>query len=100
MKTLTSWCTKTQKSLLITEGETTAEYIDPIKMIEAANQEVAAARNLFARAEDPDMIEWAIFNLMAAEKRYNYLLKKYRQDQAGQYVNSRSVSTETGGVSV
>jgi len=53
--------------------------IDDIKVIKMAGDEVAAARNSYAEVEDPDMVDWAVYSLTAAEKRYDYLLKKYRQ---------------------
>ncbi|MDD4171936.1 MAG: DUF2508 family protein [Syntrophomonas sp.] len=53
--------------------------IDDIKVIKMAGDEVAAARNIYAEVEDPDMVDWAVYSLTAAEKRYDYLLKKYRQ---------------------
>jgi hypothetical protein len=44
-----------------------------------AGEEVAAAQNIYSEVGDPDLVDWAVYQLTAAEERYNYLLKKYRQ---------------------
>jgi len=59
--------------------EEPGEPIDEIKLIQMAGEEVAAAQNIYSEVEDPDMVEWAVYKLTAAEKRYDFLLKKYRQ---------------------
>lgn len=74
-------CKKVQQVWIITEAEECGEYKDPVQMIKAAGEDVAAARNLFARADDPEMVDWAVYNLTACERRYDYLLKKYRHEK-------------------
>ena len=68
-----------RKSWIIRPIEEPNEPIDEIKLIQMAGEEVAAARNIYSEVEDPDMVDWAVYKLTAAEKRYDYLLKKYRQ---------------------
>lgn len=58
------------------------------QMLELAKQELESAYNLFARAEDPEMIEYAVFNLKAAEKRYDYLIKRAKQQGANPNMSS------------
>jgi hypothetical protein len=64
---------------IITSYDRPSPGFDDVKLIKLAGDDISAARNLFSRADDPDMIEWAIFSLTAAEKRYDYLLRKYKQ---------------------
>jgi len=68
-----------RKSWIIRPVKEPSEPIDEIKLIQLAGEEVAAARNIYSEAGDPDMVDWAVYKLTAAEKRYDYLLKKYRQ---------------------
>lgn len=70
-----------RKPWVIPDGDELNQLEDEIEMIHKAGEEVSAARNLFARADDPDMVDWAVFNLTAAERRYDYLLKKYRREK-------------------
>ncbi len=44
-----------------------------------AHRDWLAAREFFDHATDPDLIDYAILSLQAAEKRYVYLWKKARQ---------------------
>lgn len=67
------------RKLWMIDDEKPNPEVDEIKLIQMAGEEVSAARNLFSRADDPDMVDWAIYSLTAAEKRYNYLFKKYKQ---------------------
>jgi hypothetical protein len=68
-----------RRTLIIKDPEESAEPPDEIRLIQIAGEEVAAARNIYSEIEDPDMVDWAVYKLTAAEKRYDYLLKKYRQ---------------------
>jgi hypothetical protein len=58
-----------------------ARKTDEIQLLQEAHEQLDEARNLFARAEDPEMVECAIYSLTAAEKRYNYLLKRFKNKQ-------------------
>lgn len=53
-------------------------YIDDIEEINKAVEEMARARSIYSEVGDPEMVDWAVYSLTAAEKRYDYLLKKYR----------------------
>jgi hypothetical protein len=39
-----------------------------------------AARNYFEHVTDPDLVDFAILSLQAAEKRYEYLWKKMKEN--------------------
>lgn len=51
------------------------------ELIQQAHQDLIHAQNMFARVEDPEMIDYAIYTLKAAEERYSYLLRKLRSGQ-------------------
>lgn len=48
------------------------------ELLEEAGMELNQARNLFTQVEDPEMIDYAIFQLTAAEQRYDYLLRRIK----------------------
>lgn len=52
-------------------------------LIEQAHREWQAARALFEQVSDPELIDQAIHRLTATEKRYVYLLKRFRLHQSG-----------------
>ncbi|NMD42185.1 MAG: DUF2508 family protein [Firmicutes bacterium] len=54
-------------------------------MVETARLEWRSARNRFNQISDPDLIDHAIYDLEAAERRYIYLLKKAREEGANIY---------------
>lgn len=89
-------CERVQKAWVITEAEVSDEFRDPIQIIKAAGDDVAAARNLFARADEPEMVEWAVYNLTACEKRYDYLLKKYRHERTKDRLNPEQTADIKG----
>lgn len=47
-------------------------------LLEEAHQELMEARSLFMQARDPEMIDYAIFHLKAAEQRYDYLIRRIK----------------------
>jgi hypothetical protein len=48
--------------------------------VKRAYAEMKAAENYFDNVNDPDLIDFAIFDLEAAKKRYAYMLKKARRE--------------------
>ncbi len=52
------------------------EYANDVKKAYAAWQ---AAENYFENVADPDLIDFAIYDMEAAKKRYVYMLKKARE---------------------
>lgn len=55
------------------------------QMLDEAHQALVQAQNLFSRVDDPDMIEYAIYTMKAAEERYDFLIrsmKASRQEKA------------------
>ena len=51
-------------------------YADEVKK---AYGDLKAAENYFDNVDDPDLIDFAVFELEAAKKKYAYMLKKARQ---------------------
>jgi hypothetical protein len=48
--------------------------------VKRAYAEMKAAENYFDNVDDPDLIDFAIYDLEAAKKKYAYMLKKARQE--------------------
>jgi len=46
--------------------------------IESARKKWEDAKNIFENVTNPDLIDYAIYNVDAAEKRYTYLLKQIK----------------------
>lgn len=61
------------------EPETGHNQIDDLTEIKKAVEEMATARSICSQVDDPELVDWAVYSLTAAEKRYDYLLRKYRQ---------------------
>ena len=52
---------------------------DYFMIVEEARQEWQSAKERFDQISDPDLIDHAIYDLEAAERRYVYLLKKLKK---------------------
>ncbi|NLJ86426.1 MAG: YaaL family protein [Firmicutes bacterium] len=52
-------------------------------VIEQARQEWVNARTFFDNVVDPDLVDYAIYSIEAAERKYMYLLRKARKQNAG-----------------
>lgn len=50
--------------------------------LQQAHQELQQAQNWFANLDEPEMVEYAIYKIKAAEKHYDYLLKRIRTMRA------------------
>ena len=48
------------------------------QQVENAKNDWQAARSYFDNLTDPELIDYAIYSLEAAERKYMYLLKKYK----------------------
>ncbi|NLB17907.1 MAG: DUF2508 family protein [Syntrophomonadaceae bacterium] len=55
-----------------------AELWSSSEILEQAKRDWLFAYKIFNEATDPDLIEYAIYNLKATEKRYMFILNKYR----------------------
>lgn len=50
------------------------------ELLKEAHRELMCAHNMFTRVVDEEMVDCAIYSINAAEKRYNYLYKKIKQE--------------------
>ncbi len=53
-------------------------------VLQQAYQELQQAQNWFANLDEPEMVDYAIFKIKAAEKHYDYLLKRIKIRSKGQ----------------
>ncbi len=58
------------------------EYMTDEYALQQAHQELQQAQNCFANSDDPEMVEYAIYKIKAAEKHYDYLWKRIRTIRA------------------
>lgn len=67
------------------DREHSSEYFDAIKEaeylqeIESAKMEWNRALQQFHEVSEPEAVDFIIYYILAAEKRYMYLLKKYKE---------------------
>ena len=50
-----------------------------LEAVEQAHREWEAAQAFFEMATDPDLVDYAIFRVQAAQKRFSYLLRQARE---------------------
>lgn len=48
--------------------------------LENAKKEWEEAKNIFENASEPDLVDYAIYNIEAAERKYVYLLRKIKSE--------------------
>jgi len=53
---------------------------DLVEELKRAKNEWIAAEKYFESVSDPDLVEYAIYNMEAAKRKYIYLLKKAREE--------------------
>jgi len=78
------------KDALIKARAVTASFFRPVPCdrksfdlcaeVEAARADWVAARQYFETVTDPDLIDFAVYNMEAAQRRYAYLLKQARTE--------------------
>ncbi len=60
-------------------GKEKDRYNDDYQALVEAHSEWLAARDYFEEVTDPDLVDYAILSVQAAEKRYVYLWKRMRE---------------------
>ncbi len=50
--------------------------------LESARKEWEEAKNIFENVSEPDLVDYAIYNVEAAEKKYIYLLRQIKNEEA------------------
>lgn len=68
------------------------EYFDILKAVNQAHAEWVNAQNYFNSVSEPELVDFAIYNMEAARKKYMYMLKQAKLRgiegiQALQYFN-------------
>lgn len=53
---------------------------DEITIIENAKKEWEDAKNIFENVTQPDLVDYAIYKVEAAEQKYVYLLKQFKSN--------------------
>lgn len=53
---------------------------DTYSNIVSAKKEWEEAQNIFENVSQPDLVDYAIYNIDAAEKRYTFLLKQFKSE--------------------
>lgn len=64
---------------LASEEEPSAPEDDLAEKVEAAKQEWVMALRYYDSVSDPDLIDHAVYQIRAAEKKYTFLLKLARE---------------------
>ncbi|WP_350343696.1 DUF2508 family protein [Proteinivorax tanatarense] len=57
-----------------------------LQLTEEAKREWQCAKEYFNSVTDPDLVDYAIHSIAAAEKRYQYLLKQAKEKQNNKYI--------------
>lgn len=55
--------------------------------LENAKKEWEEAKNIFENVSEPDLVDYAIYNIEAAEKKYVYLLKLIKNEKLNTSTN-------------
>lgn len=55
--------------------------------LENAKKEWEEAKNIFENVSEPDLVDYAIYNVEAAEKKYVYLLKLIKNEKLNTSTN-------------
>ena len=50
--------------------------------LESAKKEWEEAKNIFENVSEPDLVDYAIYNVEAAERKYVYLLRQIKNENA------------------
>lgn len=50
------------------------------EILKEAKDELLYAYNILDNIEQSDMMDWAIFNLRAAEEKYNFILRRVKRN--------------------
>lgn len=61
------------------------------KILQEAGDELRQAYQILSHADEEDLVDYAVFAVKAAEKRYGYLLKKLKEQE-----KKESLGTEGG----
>ncbi|MGE5422377.1 MAG: DUF2508 family protein [Ignavibacteriales bacterium] len=72
-----------QDAFVLDQGQKRFEKWEDCSVLEAAKKDWQTAQSIFDEVNDPELIDFAVYNLKAAEKKYTYLLKRLRDQEEG-----------------
>lgn len=84
MRKMCNWrtcLTSVQNWFLLGEDETGTDRYSLKQLAREAGEELKQAYELLERMTEPDMVDYAVYRLKAAEKRYDYMIKKMREHE-------------------
>lgn len=87
-----AWPPKLLADLLSINPKPTAYIPDLADVAAQARRERLAAQNYFNAISDNDLIDYAIYLMQAAEKKYAYLLKRARRESGTDYLHQSKES--------
>ncbi len=67
-----------REAFVLDQGQKCFEKWADGSVLEAAKKDWQIAQSIFDEVNDPELIDFAVYNLKAAEKKYTYLLKRLR----------------------
>ena len=56
------------------------------ELVKTAGDELRHAYQILSQADEEDMVDYAVFTVNAAEKRYGYLLKKLKEQEKREFL--------------
>lgn len=77
----TTWELVVGRFTVVENTSATIKEKDFFTLVEEARQEWQAAMSYFNQIVEPELVDHAIHAMVAAEKKYMYLLKKARQEE-------------------
>ncbi|HEX3011134.1 MAG TPA: DUF2508 family protein [Syntrophomonadaceae bacterium] len=75
-----------QRWLLLDDSETQYGGYSFKQMADDAVTELKQAHDLLNQVTDPDMIDYAVYSLKAAEKRYDFVIKNLKKQEKAYYL--------------
>jgi hypothetical protein len=69
----------TPENWLVNDTHQVDKEVDLSEIVEAARQDWVMAQRYYNNVSDPDLVDHAVYQIQAAEKKYAYLLKQARR---------------------
>lgn len=66
--------------VFLIEKQHTSPLLSDEEILEEAKAELFYAYNILNNIEQSDMMDWAIFNLRAAEEKYSFVLRRIKNN--------------------
>ncbi len=65
--------------LLVASPEAEVKSAKQEELIKQAREELSQAYNIFSNVSDPELVEIAVLNIKAAEKRFDFLIREIKR---------------------